>query len=63
MICDYFVDEMILIANEMTFELAPLSIFVFSITIRIPCLEAKLSFFIQAIRMKLYLLIITIKAE
>lgn len=23
MICDYFVDEMILIANEMTFELAP----------------------------------------
>ena len=63
MICDYFVDEMILIANEMTFELAPLSIFVFSITIRIPGFEAKLSIFIQAIRMKSYLIIITIKAE
>ena len=54
---------MILIAIEMTFELTPLSIFAFSITIRISCLEAKLSIFIQAIRMKSYLIIITIKAE
>ena len=63
MICDYFVDEVILIADETTFELAPLSIFVFITTFRIPCLEAKLSIFIQAICMKLYVFVIAIKAE
>ena len=46
MICDYFIYKMILIANKMTFELAPLPIVIIIVTISIPCLEAKLSFFI-----------------
>lgn len=47
----------------MTFELTPLSTFIISVAINIPCLETKLFFFIQSIRMKLNMFIITFKTE
>ena len=47
----------------MAIKLTPLPIFIISVTIDIPCLETKLSFFIQAICMKLNMFIIAFKTE
>ena len=60
-ICDYLIDEMILVVDEVAFELTPLPIFIIIVTINIPRLETKLSFFIQAICMKLNMYIIAFK--